>query len=396
MSASSPPGARTGGRRRVAVLGSTGSIGTQALDVCRRHPERFEVAALAVSTSVDELVRQAWEFHPDVVCVTGTELPLAADLPPDTDVVVGGDGLVEIAVGGRCDVVLNGVVGMVGLRATLAAIEAGRTLALANKESLVAGGPVVRAARERGGGVIVPVDSEHAASAQVLRGEPRDEIARLVLTASGGPFRGLTPAELAGVGVEQALRHPTWDMGAKITIDSATLFNKGLEVIEAHELFDLDYDRIGVVVHPQSIVHAVLELVDGSAKAQMGLPDMRQPIAWALAYPDRVDDPVGRIHWTELDELTFEAPDHEAFPALGIAFAAGRAGGDAPAVLNAANEEAVAAFLAGGCGFTDIPAAVEETLARHTVSEPHSVEDVLEAEAWARATTRERLAARVG
>ncbi|MBX7160645.1 MAG: 1-deoxy-D-xylulose-5-phosphate reductoisomerase [Acidimicrobiia bacterium] len=383
-------------RRRLVLLGSTGSIGTQALDVCRRHPDRFEVVALAAATSVDEVVRQAWEFRPQAICVAAAPPPPAADLPPGVAVCTGAEGLVELAAMQDCDVVLNGVVGMVGLRATVAALEAGRTLALANKESLVAGGPVVRAARERGGGRLVPVDSEHAASAQVLRGEPRDEIARLVLTASGGPFRGLTRAELAAVTVEQALHHPTWSMGAKITIDSATLFNKGLEVIEAHELFDLSYDQIGVVVHPQSIVHAILELVDGSAKAQMGLPDMRQPIAWALAYPDRLDDPVGRIDWATLGDLTFELPDTDAFPALGLARAAGRAGGDAPAVLNAANEEAVAAFLAGGCGFLDVPAAVEETLARHEVSEPCSVDDVVAAEAWARETTRERLAARIG
>lgn len=383
-------------RRRVALLGSTGSIGTQALDVCRRHPDRFDVVALAVATSVEALVQQAWEFRPQVVCVTAGAVPAPVDLPPGTEVLAGPEGLVDIAASGTADVVLNAVVGMVGLRATVAALEAGRTLALANKESLVAGGPVVRAAKEAGGGQIVPVDSEHAASAQVLRGEPRDEIARLVLTASGGPFRRRTRAELAAVTVAEALKHPTWTMGAKITIDSATLFNKGLEVLEAHELFDLEFDRIGVVVHPQSIVHAVLELVDGSAKAQMGLPDMRQPIAWALAYPDRLDDPIGRIDWSVLADLTFEAPDYDAFPALGLAFAAGRAGGDTPAVLNAANEEAVAAFLAGGCAFLDIPAAVEETLARHTATVPGSVDDVVAAEAWARATTRERLAARVG
>lgn len=377
-------------------MGSTGSVGTQALDVCRRHPDRFSVVALAVSTSVDDLVRQAWEFRPEVVCVSGAPAPTASDLPQGTKVVSGADGIVRIAAETPCDVVLNAVVGMVGLRATVAALEAGRILALANKESLVAGGPVVRAARERGRGEVVPVDSEHAASAQLLRGEPRSEIARLVLTASGGPFRGLTRPELAEVGVEQALRHPTWDMGAKITIDSATLFNKGLEVIEAHELFDLGYDRIGVVVHPQSIVHAVLEMVDGSAKAQMGLPDMRQPIGWALSHPERLDDPIGRIDWTTLGELTFEAPDHDAFPALGLAFEAGRTGGDAPAVLNAANEEAVAAFLAGACTFADIPFVVEETLSRHTVSEPGSVDDVVAVEGWARSTTRERLAARVG
>jgi len=378
-------------RRRISILGSSGSIGTQALDVCRRHADRFRVVALAVASSVDVLVEQAAEFGPEVVCVTASDPPPADVLPAGTRIVKGPEGLVELAAGIDCDVVLNGVVGMVGLRATVAAMDAGRTLALANKESLVAGGSVVRAARLRGGGTLVPVDSEHAASAQLLSGEDPSEVSRLVLTASGGPFRGRTRADLADVTRSDALKHPTWNMGAKITIDSATLFNKGLEVLEAHELFDLDFDRIGVVVHPQSILHAVVEFVDGSAKAHMGLPDMRQPIGWALEWPHRLHDPIGRIDWANLGSLTFEEPDLEAFPALGLAFEAGAAGGDAPAVLNAANEEAVAAFLGERCRFLDIPAVVAETLARHTVSVPRDVDDVAAAEDWARATARELL-----
>lgn len=382
-------------RRRVVVLGSSGSIGTQALDICRRHPDRFEVVGLAVARSVDVLCAQAREFRPGTVCVADGEPPSAGDLPPGTTILMGTPGVVRLATETECDVVLNGIVGAAGLEATVATLLAGRTLALANKESLVAGGPVVRRARDAGGGRILPVDSEHAASAQVLHGEGLDEVARLVLTASGGPFRGRSRKELEHVTLDEALAHPTWDMGAKITIDSATLFNKGLEVIEAHELFGLDFDRIGVVVHPQSIVHAILELVDGSSKAQLALPDMRQPIGWALAWPERLDDPIGAINWASLPELTFEAPDRDAFPSLSLAYAAGRAGGTAPAVLNAADEEAVDSFLKGRCGFLDIPRVVEEVLERHEPHEPAEVAEVVEVGNWARREARVLLEARV-
>ncbi|MCC7075514.1 MAG: 1-deoxy-D-xylulose-5-phosphate reductoisomerase [Acidimicrobiia bacterium] len=382
-------------RRRVVILGSSGSIGAQALDVCRRHPERFDVVGLAVARSVDTLCSQAHEFRPEAVCVAEVDAPSPSDLPHGTSVFTGGDGLVRLATETECDVVLNGVVGVAGLEVTVATVQAGRTLALANKESLVAGGPVVRRARDTGGGRILPVDSEHAASAQVLHGEDTDDVARLVLTASGGPFRGRKAVDLADVTVAEALRHPTWQMGAKITVDSATLFNKGLEVLEAHELFGLDFDRIGVVVHPQSIVHAIVELVDGSSKAQLALPDMRQPIGWALAWPERLDDPIGAVAWSELGALTFEAPDIDAFPSLRLAYAAGRAGGTAPAVLNAANEEAVDAFLKGRCGFLDIPRVVEGVLERHTPHDPVDVTAVVETGAWARRQAAELLAARV-
>ena len=385
MTAAAPP-AHVDRVRSLAVLGSTGSIGTQTLDVVRRHPDRFRVEVLAVGSSVDAVVAQAHEFRPSVVCVTGDAALDPADLPDGCRVLRGADGLVDAAVGTDTDVVVNAVVGAAGLEATVAALSAGRDVALANKESLVAGGPVVRRARDSGGGRILPVDSEHAASAQLLAGEDRAGIARLVLTASGGPFRGRSRAELAEVTRAEALRHPTWQMGAKISIDSATLFNKGLEVIEAHELFDLDVEQVGVVVHPQSIVHAILELVDGSSKAQLSLPDMRQPIGWALAWPERLADPIGAIAWHELPPLTFEAPDTDAFPALALAYAAGRRGGTAPAVLNAANEEAVAAFLADRCGFLDIPRVVEAVLDRHDATEPRDVADVVEAGSWARAT----------
>lgn len=380
--------------RRVVILGSTGSIGTQALDVCRRHPDRFRVVGLAVASSVDELCRQASEFHPEAVCVRGPSTPARGRLPEGTRLLTGDDGLVRLATEIDCDIVLNAIVGVAGLEVTVAALAAGRDLALANKESLVAGGPVVRRARALGGGRILPVDSEHAASAQLLNGEHLEEVARLVLTASGGPFRGCKRADLEGVTAAEALRHPTWEMGAKITIDSATLFNKGLEVLEAHELFGLDFDRIGVVVHPQSIIHAILEMIDGSSKAHLSLPDMRQPIAWALAWPDRLADPIGAADWTALPEMTFEEPDTDAFAALRLAYAAGRAGGTAPAVLSAANEESVQHFLKGTCRFLDISEVVETVLERHKPYEPSDVADVIEAGDWARQEARAVLAAR--
>ncbi len=375
-------------RKRVVILGSTGSIGVQALDVIRRHGDRFDVVGLAVSRNVEAILGQAAEFEPEAIAVTKADPPSVDALPPGTKVLSGDGSLVDLALSIDCDIVLNGVVGAAGLEVTVATLEAGLTLALANKESLVAGGPIVKQALERGGGKIVPVDSEHAASAQILRGEPVDEISRLVLTASGGPFRGCTRAELSGVTVEQALDHPTWSMGAVVTINSATLMNKGLEILEAHELFDLEMDRIGAVIHPQSIIHAVLEMVDGSAKAQVGMPDMRQPIAWALAYPDRLHDPIGALDWTALPALTFEEPDLDAFECLALAFDAGRSGGTAPAVLNASNEVAVEAFLERRCGFLDIGRVVAEVLGRHDVVEPRDIRDIAEVDRWAREEAR--------
>ncbi|MEI8001674.1 MAG: 1-deoxy-D-xylulose-5-phosphate reductoisomerase [Actinomycetes bacterium] len=316
---------------RVAILGSTGSIGTQALDVVRTHRDDYEVVALASGSNAELLAAQAAEFGVDPRWAR-----TCADDP---------DALAELAAHPDVEVVLNAVVGFAGLPVTVAALEHGRRLALANKESLIAGGPVVNAVRARGGGEIVPVDSEHSAVYQCLRsGEPR-EVRRVLLTASGGPFRGRTRTELEHVTVEDALKHPTWDMGAKITIDSSTLVNKGLEVIEAHELFGLDFDDIDVVVHPQSVVHGMVEFTDGATIAQLSMPDMRLPIGLALGAPARLDEAFGAIDWTSLGSLTFEPPDLEAFPALALAYAAGRAGGGAPAAFSAANEVAVAAFL---------------------------------------------------
>ena len=374
--------------RTVAVLGSTGSIGTQALDVVRANPDEYEVVALAAGSSVDALAAQAAELRPRVVVLgdPGCAGELAPRLPPGTELLTGPDALATAAT--TADVVVNAVVGFAGLPVTLAALGAGKTLALANKESLIAGGPVVQRVRGSPGAEVVPVDSEHCALHQCLRAGRRDEVARLVLTASGGPFRGRTGAELAGVTVADALAHPTWSMGPKITVDSSTLMNKGLEVIEAHELFGLPYDAIEVVVHPQSIVHSMVEFADGATVAQLSLPDMRLPIAYALAWPERARTPFGRLDWAEIGRLDFEPPDLDAFPCVGLAYAAGRAGGSAPAWLNAANEVAVAAFLDGRLPWSAIAAVLEEALSEHTGTELEDADVVIEVDRRARERTR--------
>ena len=366
-------------RRRVAVLGSTGSVGTQALDVVRNHRDHYEVVALAAGRNTDLLAAQAAEF--------GVPPDRARSGVDDTEVLAGFAALDD------GDVVLNAGVGFAGLPATIAALRAGKRLALANKESLIAGGPVVRAARDDGGGEIVPVDSEHSALYQALRGGTVDEVAAVILTASGGPFRGRTRDDLALVTLEDALQHPTWDMGAKITIDSSTLMNKGLEVIEAHELFDIDYDRVQVVVHPQSVVHGMVEFCDGAVIAQLSMPDMRLPIGLALGAPDRLHEPFGAIDWTMLGSLTFEPPDIEAFPCLALAYEAGRSGGGAPAVLSAANEVAVEAFLdrrIPWLAISDVNGQVLEAASGSgETGNVRDVSDVLEADRAARARARE-------
>jgi 1-deoxy-D-xylulose-5-phosphate reductoisomerase len=383
----------------VAIAGSTGSIGTQTIDVVRAEPDRFEVVALGAWSSVDLLVAQARELHPKVVVVGDASLaPAVSDgVPAGTEVRSGADALAEM--GALADVCVNGVVGFAGLRLTLATLAAGKRLALANKESLIAGGPVVRATLARpGAGHIVPVDSEHGAVHQCLAavaGDGPGRVARIVLTASGGPFRGRTRAELEHVTVEDALAHPTWAMGPKITVDSSTLMNKGLEVIEAHELFGdaygIDYDAIEVVVHPQSIVHSMVEMSDGSTIAQLSRPDMRLPIGYALAWPDRIGTPFGRIDWSACGPLEFEPPDVEAFPCLGLAYEAGRAGELAPAVLNAANEEAVAAFLAGQIAWVNIPDVLNGVLSRHDGGRADGVDAVIDADRRGREAARSEI-----
>ncbi|MHB8467080.1 MAG: 1-deoxy-D-xylulose-5-phosphate reductoisomerase [Acidimicrobiales bacterium] len=339
----------------VSLIGSTGSIGTQTLDVVRSAADRFDVVALGAARSIDLLAAQAAEFHPRVVALADDGLaPALKDLlAPGVELRAGPEALASIAT--EADVAVNGVVGFAGLPVTLAALAGGRRLALANKESLIAGGPAVATVRETPGAEIVPVDSEHCAIHQCLRtGDRTSELARLVLTASGGPFRGRSAASLAEVTVAEALAHPTWSMGPKITVDSSTLMNKGLEVIEANELFGVGIDQIEVVVHPQSVVHSMVEWSDGATIAQLSRPDMRLPIGYALGWPDRLPVSFGAIDWSTLDTLTFEPPDADAFPCLGLAFAAGRAGGLAPAWLNAANEVAVDAFLRERIGWSDI------------------------------------------
>ena len=370
---------------RVAVAGSSGSIGRQTLDVVRAERDRYEVVALGVSASVDVLVAQAREFRPKTVAVADpARRAEVADALPFAQVV--GD-LAELAA--DADVVVNGVVGFAGLPVTLATLGAGKRLALANKESLIAAGPVVQPLRATPGAELVPVDSEHCAIHQCLRSSVQPtagrELARIVLTASGGPFRGANREALAAITVEEALAHPTWSMGPKITVDSSTLMNKGLEVIEAHELFGAPYDAIEVVVHPQSIVHSMVEYTDGATIAQLSLPDMRLPIGYALAYPERIGTPFGRIDWATVRRLDFEQPDTALFRCLPLAYAAGCAGGTAPAWLSGANEVAVEAFLAGRLAWLAIPDVLEAVLDRHDGSMADSVEAVMDADRRARA-----------
>ena len=354
--------------RRLSVLGSTGSIGTQALELVRLMPDRLRVAALTADSSIDAVIRQALEFRPELVALARTRgLKKLEDAlaPHGIRVAAGTEGLCEAAALPAADVVLAAISGVAGLRPVLAALDSGKVVALANKETLVAAGACAVRTAARCGGTLVPVDSEHSAIFQCLAGEPPDAVEKIILTASGGPFRTRETASLAHVTPAEALRHPNWSMGAKVTIDSATMMNKGLEVIEAHWLFSAAADQIQVVVHPQSIVHSMVLFADGSAKAQLGLPDMRLPILYACSYPERWSTPYGRLDWDAALRLDFAPPDLVKFPCLRLAFEALEHGGSAPAVLNSANEEAVALFLAGRLRFVDIPRAVEDALGRH-------------------------------
>jgi 1-deoxy-D-xylulose-5-phosphate reductoisomerase len=372
----------------VALVGSTGSIGTQAVEVIKADRDRYRVLALAASSSVDLLATQAHELRPDVVAIADAELaPKLEELVPrGTEVLGGADALA--AVSRDADVVLNAVVGFAGLPVTMTALESGRRLALANKQSLIAAGPVVQRVRSTPGAEIVPVDSEHSAIHQCLRAGRATEVRRLVVTASGGPFRGRRSDQLDHVTVDEALAHPTWAMGPQNTIDSSTLMNKGLEVIEAHELFGLEYDRIDVVVHPQSIVHSMVEFADGATIAQLSEPDMRLPIAYALAYPERASTPFGALDWSGTTRLDFEPPDRDSFPCLSLAYQAGRIGGTAPAWLNAANEVAVAAFLQGVIDWTAIADVIREVVEDHDGTTPNSVDVVIDADQRARERAR--------
>ncbi|MCW3015864.1 MAG: 1-deoxy-D-xylulose 5-phosphate reductoisomerase [Solirubrobacterales bacterium] len=370
--------------RRLLILGSTGSIGTQALDIVRRSPD-LQLVGLSAERSWEPLVQQAVDHGVDrIALVDGDSAARAGEAWTDGEVLVGAEGLVRLVLESQPDLVLNALVGSAGLGPTVATLGEGIDLALANKESLVVGGELVMQLAEATGAQILPVDSEHSALHQLLSGEHPGAVDKLVLTASGGPFRGRTRAELEHVTVAEALAHPTWAMGGKISIDSATLMNKGLEVIEAHHLFGTPYERIDVVVHPQSIIHSLINLSDGATLAHLGHPDMRVPIAYALHHPERMDLPVKPLDLAELGALTFEHVDHEAFPCLALAREAATAGGTAPCVLNAANEIAVHAFLGGRLTFLGIPAVIEGTLEQLDPAPIRAFETLYEADREAR------------
>jgi 1-deoxy-D-xylulose-5-phosphate reductoisomerase len=371
--------------KRLLILGSTGSIGTQALDVVERAPEEFELAGLSAGRQWEPLLAQARRHGIGRVAVTDLDAAARAqEAGTDIEVLAGPEGLVRLVGESGADLVLNAIVGSAGLGPTIVALAEGIDLALANKESLVVGGELVNALAEATGARIIPVDSEHSALHQLVAGERPGSVERLVLTASGGPFRGRSRAQLERVTVAEALAHPTWAMGGKISIDSATLMNKGLEVIEAHLLFGTPYDRIDVVVHPQSLIHALVTLCDGAALAHMGHPDMRVPIAYALHHPERVDVPVRPLDLAEIGSLTFERPDVEAFPCLRLAREAAEAAGTAPCILNAANEVAVHAFLGGRLPFMGIAEVIERTLDGVPAGRVHAFETLYAADARAR------------
>src|SRR5438876_3597311 len=382
--------------RRIALLGSTGSIGQQTLDVVRSFPEHFRLVALAARSNISLLAQQVQEFRPSLVaCFAGTSEIEEAARTALPNVVIGEQGLFEVATHPEADIVVAATSGLVGLEPTLAAIRTGKTIALANKETLVMAGHLVTQEARRAGVSILPVDSEHSAIWQCLRGEQTNEVNRLLLTASGGPFRLATLEQINSVTVEQALAHPTWRMGPKITIDSATLMNKGLEVLEAHWLFDIPYERIDVVVHPESVIHSMVEFVDGSFKMQASLPSMHLPILDALSYPQRLETSntglVRELHWPDVARLNFEALDMARFPCFRLALEAARRGGTYPRVLVGADDEAVALFLDGKIGFSDIAELIEAVMEEHQSVAPPDIATILEATTWARRKAREKI-----
>lgn len=378
--------------RGVALLGATGSIGRSAVTVIERHRDRFHIVALTANSHAEALSELVTRLRPQLAVLVdeGAAVPSGKGVEWRR----GRDGLVAAATHPGADIVLNAVVGAAGLEASLAALRAGKRLALANKESLVVGGPLVLEAMKAGGGELVPVDSEHSAVLQCLQGRDVSQVRRIILTASGGPFRERNRSSLGDVTPDDALRHPTWSMGAKITVDSATLANKALEVIEAHYLFGLDYDRISVVIHPQSIVHSMVELVDGSVLAQMGRPSMELPVLYALSHPDRLVDESVSFDPVSTGALSFEAVDPARFPAFRLGVEAGRRGGTAPAVYNASNEVAVAAFLAGRLPFLGIADVIARVMERHVPAPAQSLQSVLAADEWARAAARKVIESR--
>lgn len=369
--------------KKIAILGSTGSIGTQTLEIVRENPD-LVVTALAAGSNVELMEKQIREFSPKYAAMWSEEA--AKDLrsrvaDKDIKILSGMEGLLEISVLDEISVLVTAIVGMIGIRPTIAAIESGKDIALANKETLVTAGHIIMPLAEKVGVSILPVDSEHSAIFQSLNGENKKEISKILLTASGGPFRGKNREQLVSMKAEDALKHPNWSMGRKITVDSATLVNKGLEVMEAKWLFDVDLDRIQVVVHPQSIIHSMVEFVDGGIIAQLGMPDMKLPIQYALFYPQRRPMDTKRVDFYELSRMTFEEPDMETFTGLKLAFEASRAGGSLPVVYNAANEKAVSLFLEHRISFLQIPELIEECMGQHKIIENPTVEEILQAEA---------------
>ncbi|MBD0380321.1 1-deoxy-D-xylulose-5-phosphate reductoisomerase [Paenibacillus sedimenti] len=373
--------------KRIAILGSTGSIGTQTLDVVANAPERFQVEALSGGYNSKLIIEQIKQFRPKIVSVATKELAeeVKRQVSSDTRVLFGEEGLMEVAASTDADMVVTALVGSQGLKPTLAAIEAGKHIGLANKETLVSAGHIVTSAVKSKGVALLPIDSEHSAIFQCLNGENRPELAKITITASGGSFRDRTRKELEGVTVEQALQHPNWSMGAKITIDSATMVNKGLEVIEAHWLFDLPYDQIDVIIHPESVIHSYVEFVDNSVIAQLGNPDMRVPIQYALTYPHRVSTPTKRLDLAAIGKLHFREMDFDRYPCLRMAYESGRQSGTTPTVFNAANEIAVARFLRGEITFLQIEHVIEAALQKHESYADPSLDLIQEQDAWARA-----------
>ncbi|MEM1293038.1 MAG: 1-deoxy-D-xylulose-5-phosphate reductoisomerase [Cyanobacteria bacterium P01_H01_bin.162] len=382
--------------KAITLLGSTGSIGTQTLDILQSHPEDFRLVGIAAGNNVELLAQQVRQFKPEIVAICNesklAELKAAiADVEPQPQILAGHEGVVEVARYGDAEAVITGIVGCAGLLPTLAAIEAGKDIALANKETLIAGGPVVLPLVEKHGVKLLPADSEHSAIFQCLQGVPDRGLRRIILTASGGAFRDWPTEQLPQVTVADALKHPNWSMGRKITVDSATLMNKGLEVIEAHYLFGMDYDDIDIVIHPQSIIHSLIELQDTSVLAQLGWPDMRLPLLYAISWPERIYTDWEPLDLVKAGDLTFRAPDHAKYPCMEIAYAAGRAGGTMTAVLNAANEQAVALFLDEKISYLEIPQVIEQVCDRHRndLKANPVLEDILTVDQWARAQVLE-------
>lgn len=382
--------------KAITLLGSTGSIGTQTLDIVEHHPDKFRLVGIAAGSNVELLASQVMRFKPEIVAICDERKVEAlkraiASLDPQPLVLAGEAGVVEVARYGDAEAVVTGIVGCAGLLPTLAAIEAGKDIALANKETLIAGGPVVLPLAKKHGVKLLPADSEHSAIFQCLQGVPEGGLRRIILTASGGAFRDWPVSELPKVTMADAIKHPNWSMGRKITVDSATLMNKGLEVIEAHYLFGMDYDDIDIVIHPQSIIHSLIELQDTSVLAQLGWPDMRLPLLYALSWPERIGTAWEPLNLVKAGDLTFRDPDHDKYPCMDLAYAAGRAGGTMTAVLNAANEQAVALFLEEKIHYLDIAKVIEKVCDRHRndLKATPSLEDILAADGWARSAVRD-------